>query len=45
MIEGLRAGCIPIGYASYNLPYIANKLGRMVPTGNVAALTAALDEV
>lgn len=45
VIEGLRAGCIPIGYASYNLPYIANKLGRMVPTGNVAALTAALDEV
>lgn len=45
VIEGLRAGCIPVGYASYNLPYIANKLGRMVPTGDVEALTSALDEV
>ena len=45
VIEGLRAGCIPVGYASYNLPYIANKLGRMVPTGDIAALTGALDDV
>jgi glycogen synthase len=45
VIEGLRAGCIPIGYASYNLPEIANGLGRMVPTGNVQALTDALDEI
>ena len=45
VIEGLRAGCIPIGYASYNLPYIANRLGRLVPTGNVEALTDALEEV
>src|SRR5208282_1283199 len=45
VIEGLRAGCIPVGYASDNLPYIANKLGRMVQTGDVAALTAALGEI
>ena len=43
VIEGLRAGCIPVGYASYNLPEIANGLGRMVPTGDVAALTEALE--
>lgn len=45
VIEGLRAGCIPIGYASYNLPEIAYGLGRMVPPGNVQELSHALDDV
>ena len=38
VIEALRAGCIPIGYASYNLPAISNGLGHMVPTGDIHAL-------
>lgn len=45
VIEALRAGCIPVGYAAYNLPVIARGLGRMVPTGDRAALAAALIEL
>jgi glycosyltransferase involved in cell wall biosynthesis len=45
VIEGLRAGCIPVGYAAHNLPAISNGLGRMVPTGGIAALSTALEEV
>lgn len=45
VIEGLRAGCVPVGYASYNLPVICNGLGRMVPTGDTHALGLALGEV
>jgi glycosyltransferase involved in cell wall biosynthesis len=45
VVEALRAGCVPIGYASYNLPYIVNGLGRMVPPGNIELLAAALVEV
>ena len=44
-IEALRAGCIPIGYASSNLPAISNGLGRMVPTGDTHALAVAIAEV
>jgi glycosyltransferase involved in cell wall biosynthesis len=42
VIEGLRAGCIPVGYASGNVPNIANRLGRLVPSGDVEALAEAL---
>jgi len=45
VIEALRAGCIPIGYSAYNLPTISNGLGRMVPTGDTQALSAALQEL
>lgn len=45
VIEGLRAGCVPVGYAAYNLPHVAQGLGRMVPTGNLGALAAALVEL
>ena len=45
VIEGLRAGCIPVGYAAHNIPHIARGLGRMVPTGNRQALANALTEV
>ena len=45
VIEALRAGCIPVGYAGYNLPAISNGLGRMVPTGDTYALGTALAEV
>jgi glycosyltransferase involved in cell wall biosynthesis len=40
--EGLRAGCIPVGYSSYNLPHVANGLGRLVAPGDIAALADAL---
>ncbi|HXP78055.1 MAG TPA: glycosyltransferase family 4 protein [Stellaceae bacterium] len=45
VIEGLRAGCVPVGYAAYNLPRAAHGLGRMVPTGDRGALAAALVEL
>jgi glycosyltransferase involved in cell wall biosynthesis len=44
-LEGLRAGCIPVGYAADNLPNICVGLGRLVPPGDVAALADALAEV
>jgi len=45
VIEGLRAGCVPVGYAAYNLPTIAHGLGRMVPTRDRDALATALAEL
>lgn len=45
VIEGLRAGAIPVGYAAHNLPIIAHGLGRMGPTGDREALAAALFEL
>lgn len=42
VIEGLRVGCVPIGYAVHNLRYIADGLGRMLPAGDVPALSNAL---
>lgn len=43
--EGLRAGCVPVGYASYNAPLVANGLGRFVPPGNVRELAGAILDV
>jgi glycosyltransferase involved in cell wall biosynthesis len=40
--EGLRAGCIPVGYASHHLPVVAKGLGRLVAPGDVSALADAL---
>jgi glycosyltransferase involved in cell wall biosynthesis len=45
VVEALRAGCVPVGYAAYNLPYIAGGFGRMVPVGNIELLATALIEV
>lgn len=45
VLEALRAGCIPLGYAAGNLPVMANGLGRLVPTGDVARLEAALRDL
>lgn len=45
VIEGLRAGCIPVGYAASNLLEVAAGLRRMVATGNVDALAGALAEL
>ncbi len=42
VVEGLRAGCVPVGYASYHLPIVANGLGSLVAPGDVTALAAAL---
>jgi glycosyltransferase involved in cell wall biosynthesis len=42
IVEGLRAGCVPVGYAAFNSPLVANGLGRMVPTGDRGALAGAL---
>lgn len=45
VIEGLAAGCVPVGYASAALPYVAAGLGRLVEPGDVAGLTRALRAV
>jgi glycosyltransferase involved in cell wall biosynthesis len=45
VVEGLRAGCVPVGYAAYNLPHVAHGLGRMVPSGDRGALATALGEL
>lgn len=44
VVEALRSGCIPVGYDAYNLPHITAGLGRLVPSGNVAALAEAMTE-
>lgn len=45
VVEALQAGTIPIGYASYNLPFITNGFGRLVTPGDVDSLSAALRDV
>lgn len=45
VIEGLRAGCIPVGYAAYNLPDVCAGLGRLVPPGDVEGLKHATVEL
>jgi glycosyltransferase involved in cell wall biosynthesis len=45
VVEALRAGCVPVGYRSYNLPHITNGFGRMVPPGNIEFLASALVEI
>lgn len=45
VIEGLRAGCIPLGYAAYNLRHIAEGLGRMVPVGDRGRLSSTLTQL
>lgn len=45
VIEGLRAGCVPVGYAAHNLRYIADGLARMVPPGDTSALANALSDI
>lgn len=45
VIEGLRAGCIPVGYNAYNTPNVAGQLGRLVAPGDVSALSAALHDI
>ncbi len=45
VVEGLRAGCIPVGYDGYNLPDIINGLGRIAPTGDIGTFADALAEI
>jgi len=45
VVEGLRAGCIPVGYAAGNVPNVANGLGRLVESGDIPALSDALIDV
>lgn len=45
VVEALRAGCVPIGYSAGNLPYIANRFGRLVTTGDIGALSYAIFDV
>lgn len=42
VIEGMRAGCVPVGYGTYNLRFIADGLCRMVAVGDIGALSDAL---
>jgi glycosyltransferase involved in cell wall biosynthesis/SAM-dependent methyltransferase len=42
VIEALRSGCIPVGYAAHNLPDICAGLGRLVAPGDIAGLAEAL---
>jgi glycosyltransferase involved in cell wall biosynthesis len=44
VIEALRSGAVPIGYAAANLPAIMSGLGRLVPPGDRHALGATLAE-
>ena len=45
VIEGLRAGCIPVGYSCYNLPDICHGLCRLVTPGDIGALSGAVAEL
>lgn len=45
VIEGFRAGCIPLVYNAYNLPNIVNRLGLVCPIGNVDKLSLLLTEL
>lgn len=45
VIEGLAAGCIPVGYASAALPHAVAGFGRLVDPGDVAGLARALRTV
>lgn len=42
VVEALRSGCIPVGYNAYNIPFVANGFGALVPVGDVAALSDRL---
>jgi glycosyltransferase involved in cell wall biosynthesis len=45
VIEALRSGCIPVGYAAHNVPHVAARLGRLVEVGDRSELAAAMIEV
>jgi glycosyltransferase involved in cell wall biosynthesis len=45
VVEALRGGCIPVGYAAGNLPHAVGGLGRLVPPSDVEALASALSQL
>jgi glycosyltransferase involved in cell wall biosynthesis len=45
VVEALRGGCIPVGFAAGNIPVVAHQLGRLAETGDENALSGALIEV
>ncbi|MGC9271717.1 glycosyltransferase family 4 protein [Acidiphilium sp.] len=45
VIEGLAAGCVPVGYASAALPHVVSGFGRLVEPGDVSELAQALGAV
>lgn len=45
IVEALRGGCIPVGFAAGNIPVVAHQLGRLAKVGDVTALSGALIEV
>ena len=42
VLEALASGCKVISYDNSNLPAISGGLAQLVPTGDVAALAAAI---
>lgn len=42
VVEAYAHGCHVIAYDNSNLPYVTAGLGRIVPTGDIAALSAAI---
>jgi glycosyltransferase involved in cell wall biosynthesis len=42
VIEALSSGCLVISYDAGNLPSITGGLGRLVPTGDIQALSGAI---
>ncbi|WP_026871980.1 glycosyltransferase [Inquilinus limosus] len=45
VVEALRAGCIPVGYAAHNLPNVVGGLGRLTAAGDIDALGEAMLDV
>lgn len=45
VLEALHAGCQIVGYRSGNIPHIAGGLGRLVPPGDIRALSDAIATV
>ena len=45
VIEALRAGCVPVGYAAAAIPDTCGGLGRLVSPGDANALSAVLQTV
>ncbi|MES2264807.1 MAG: glycosyltransferase family 4 protein [Pseudomonadota bacterium] len=44
IVEALASGCKVVSYANSNVPAICGGLARLAPTGDIAALTAAIAE-
>lgn len=45
VVEALRAGCVPVGYSAFNVPHVVNGFGRLVPAGDVEALSSVLRDL